>query len=218
MQLWFTCERRSLDCRCSYTSTVFHGTWPATLSPTSTKTCIRVKLPSQLLRCYPIAWYALLSATVLHGPFVMQSTGKNKVVLQRVEVAMHISLPLVKANRLFSRCSSGFTASLSVLLREISMASDDILFRANGICNELYFISSSSVNLINAGIDGEETVRALPSSSHFSCHSNSMLKDELDSGILNQIKGKHGRRDCLFLSLEAPLLCHDWQVCAPLPS
>lgn len=71
---------------------------------------------------------------------------------------MHISLPLVKSNKIFSRCSSGFTANLSVLLRETSMASDEVLFRANEVCNELYLISSSSVNLLNIGIDGEEKV------------------------------------------------------------
>lgn len=79
-------------------------------------------------------------------------------LLQRVEVAMHISLPLVKSNKLFSRCSSGFTANLSVLLREISMMSDEVIFRANEVCNELYLISSSSVNLMSLGPDGMEMV------------------------------------------------------------
>ena len=93
------------------------------------------------------------SPTGLSAPFNTRS-----VVVYRVEVAMHISLPLVKANRLFSHCSSGFTANLSVLLRETSMASDEVLFRANEVCNELYLISSSSVNLLTIGIDGQETV------------------------------------------------------------
>ena len=66
----------------------------------------------------------------------------------RVEVAMQMSLPLVKANKLFSSCSSGFTASLGSLLREVSMASDEVLFRANDVCNELFIVASSCVNIL----------------------------------------------------------------------
>lgn len=46
----------------------------------------------------------------------------------------------------------------SVLLREVSMTSDEVLFRFNEVCNDLYIISSSSVNLLSTEIDGEETV------------------------------------------------------------
>eukprot|EP00892_Ulva_mutabilis_P004253 jgi/Ulvmu1/219/UM001_0223.1 len=76
----------------------------------------------------------------------------------RVEVAMHMSLPLIKAHHLFHNCSSGFMAGLSVQMRETVMASDEFLFRANAVCDELFLISSSTVDILKSGPDGSEMV------------------------------------------------------------
>lgn len=77
----------------------------------------------------------------------------------RIEVAMHTSLPLVKQNEVFAHTSSGFTASIAVLMREMTVASDETLFRTNDVCNELYIIATSAVNVITRG-SGIEVVRA----------------------------------------------------------
>lgn len=76
----------------------------------------------------------------------------------RVEVAMQMSMPLLKGNRLFLNCSSGFTASLAVLLRETAFASDEYLFHTNDVCNELYLIASSTVNIL-CGVSDNEVVQ-----------------------------------------------------------
>lgn len=76
----------------------------------------------------------------------------------RVEVAMQMSLPLVKGNKLFSSCSPGFTASLGSMLREVTMASDEVLFRANDVCNELFIVASSCINMLTTDADGEDKV------------------------------------------------------------
>jgi hypothetical protein len=65
----------------------------------------------------------------------------------QVEIAMHISLPLLKANSLFAQCSSGFAASLAVLLHEHTMAADEVLFRNNDICSGMYLIASGHVHI-----------------------------------------------------------------------
>eukprot|EP00892_Ulva_mutabilis_P004198 jgi/Ulvmu1/214/UM001_0218.1 len=75
----------------------------------------------------------------------------------RIEVAMQMTLPLLKGNRLFNSCSAGFTASLSALLREMSFASDEYLFNTNDVCNDLYLVASSSVSILTKR-DGDETV------------------------------------------------------------
>jgi hypothetical protein len=77
----------------------------------------------------------------------------------RVDVAMHTSLPLLKRNELFTKCSSGFIASMAVVLRELTMAGDDILFRANDVCTDLYFVASNTVNLTVREASGQDTVR-----------------------------------------------------------
>jgi hypothetical protein len=77
----------------------------------------------------------------------------------RVEVAMQLSLPLLKANKLLSSCSTGFTANMSVLFREVSLASDEIIFRGNDICNDLYLIAISTVTLFLHTSDGGDKVR-----------------------------------------------------------
>jgi hypothetical protein len=77
----------------------------------------------------------------------------------RIEVAMHISLPLVKSSQLFRGCSASFAASLSVLMREITFAGDEILFRTNDVCRELYIIATSSVKILATALDGQDTVR-----------------------------------------------------------
>ena len=76
----------------------------------------------------------------------------------RVEVAVHIGLPLVKQSEVFSQCSSGFTAAVAVLMREVTVAADEIIFRANDVCNELYIIATGNVNIVNIGADGQDTV------------------------------------------------------------
>lgn len=95
----------------------------------------------------------------------------------RIEVAMHMSLPLLKANPLFLNCSAGFTASLSAMLRELMFASDEYIFQTNDVCNDLYMIASSTVTVLTKQIDGSEKVlrrkclfehpHALPE--HFQC-------------------------------------------------
>jgi potassium channel len=77
----------------------------------------------------------------------------------RVEVAMHMSLPLLKSNKLFSACSSGFKASLAVVLREMAMSGDDIVFSTNDVCNDLYIVASGVVNILATSQDNHETVR-----------------------------------------------------------
>jgi hypothetical protein len=77
----------------------------------------------------------------------------------RVEVAMHTSLPLVKQSEVFSSCSSGFTASIAVLMRETVVASDEIIFRTNDVCNELYLIASSTISIITRGSGVDLVVR-----------------------------------------------------------
>jgi hypothetical protein len=76
----------------------------------------------------------------------------------QVEVAMHISLPLLKSNPLFSGCSTGFTASLAVVLQEHTMAADEILFRSNDICSDLFLIASGNVAITTAVIGRQEPV------------------------------------------------------------
>jgi hypothetical protein len=76
----------------------------------------------------------------------------------RIEVTMHTSLPLVKQTEVFSTCSSGFTASIAVLMRETVMAGDETLFRTNDVCNELYLIASGNLSIITRG-QGVEVVR-----------------------------------------------------------
>jgi D-arabinose 5-phosphate isomerase GutQ len=75
-----------------------------------------------------------------------------------VEVAMHICLPLVKSNNVFGQCSSGFTASLSVLMREASYSGEEVIFRTNDVCSELYLIAKSTVKIM-VQKDGQQQVR-----------------------------------------------------------
>jgi hypothetical protein len=77
----------------------------------------------------------------------------------QVEVAMHVSLPLLKSNPLFSGCSSGFVASLAVVLKERTMAADELLFWSNDICAELYMIASGNVIITMPTLPHQEPVR-----------------------------------------------------------
>jgi hypothetical protein len=61
---------------------------------------------------------------------------------------MHICLPLVKNNNLFGQCSSGFTASLSVLMRETAFSDEETVFRTNDVCSELYLIAKNTVKIM----------------------------------------------------------------------
>lgn len=76
----------------------------------------------------------------------------------RVEVAMHISLPLVKDSAIFKVCSSGFITALSVLMQEVRYMADETIFRAKEACNDLFLVASQSVNLMSQCDDGSETV------------------------------------------------------------
>lgn len=73
----------------------------------------------------------------------------------QVEIAMLISLPLLRGNPLFTNCSSGFTTSLAVLLQEHKMSADEVLFRSNDVCAELYLIASGHV-LISTAVAGHQ--------------------------------------------------------------
>jgi hypothetical protein len=70
---------------------------------------------------------------------------------------MHISLPLVKANNVFGQCSSGFTASLSVLMREIAFTGDETIFHTNDVSTELYIIAKNTVKIMVTK-DGQQQV------------------------------------------------------------
>jgi hypothetical protein len=76
----------------------------------------------------------------------------------RVEVAMHISLPLVKSSDIFSTCSNGFSTALSVLMQEVTLSEDETVFRANEACNELYIVAKHSVNVLTRQADGTDVV------------------------------------------------------------
>lgn len=77
----------------------------------------------------------------------------------RVEVAMHISLPLVKESEVFRICSNGFVTALSVLMQEITFMVDETIFRAKEACNDLYLIATQGINLLTPQEDGSELVR-----------------------------------------------------------
>lgn len=70
---------------------------------------------------------------------------------------MHISLPLVKSNNVFGGCSSGFTASLSVLMREMAFTGDETIFHTNDVCSELFLIAKNTVKIMVVK-DGQQTV------------------------------------------------------------
>ena len=76
----------------------------------------------------------------------------------QVEVAMHISLPLIKSNNVFGGCSSGFTASLSVLMREMAFTGDETIFHTNDVSSELYLIAKNTVKIMVTK-DGQQLVR-----------------------------------------------------------
>lgn len=79
----------------------------------------------------------------------------------QVDVAMHISLPLLKGNYLFLRCSSAFTAAVAVLLKEATFAADEVLFRDSDVCSELYVVGAGHVNVYVRGAAEQENVRSL---------------------------------------------------------
>ena len=82
---------------------------------------------------------------------------------------MHISLPLIKSNNVFGGCSSGFTASLSVLMREVAFTGDETIFHTNDVSSELYLIAKNTVKIV-VQKDGAQSVRCVYSkrSTHFS--------------------------------------------------
>ena len=71
---------------------------------------------------------------------------------------MHISLPLIKSNNVFGGCSSGFTASLSVLMREMAFTGDETIFHTNDVSSELYLIAKNTVKIMVTK-DGQQLVR-----------------------------------------------------------
>jgi hypothetical protein len=66
-----------------------------------------------------------------------------------VEVAMHVSLPLIKSTEIFGACSPGFMASLSVLMREVTFTLDEVIFNSNDVCSNLHIIATNSIKIIN---------------------------------------------------------------------
>lgn len=117
----------------------------------------RNRLPRQLAFDVAGAFHDSMQANAYSAQQVNSLMSSNL----RVEVAMHMSLPLLKTSSLFHSCSSGFMAGLSVQMREAILASDELLFRANDVCDELYLISSSSIDIIKRAADGSDLVRAL---------------------------------------------------------
>lgn len=80
----------------------------------------------------------------------------------RVEVAMHISLPLVKDSAVFKVCTSGFVTAVSVLMHEVHYMADETIFRAKESCNDLFLVANQAINLMSQRKDGSETVRFPP--------------------------------------------------------
>lgn len=103
--------------------------------------------------------------------------------LQR-EVAMHVSLHLIKGCDVFSQCSIGYTASLAVIMRcascpctrayavyrlafcsqprhqcrEKVVPSDEVIFMVNSACTELFIIGSGIVHVSSAEEDEDSDV------------------------------------------------------------
>jgi CRP-like cAMP-binding protein len=73
---------------------------------------------------------------------------------------MHISLPLIKSTEVFGACSSGFTASLSVLMREVTFTTDEVIFRASDVCSNLHIIATNFIKILTVTHSGLEQVRA----------------------------------------------------------
>jgi hypothetical protein len=88
----------------------------------------------------------------------------------RVEVAMHISLPLVKSSEIFGACSSGFTTSLCVLMQEIALTGEETIFRAMEGCAELYIVATNNVNVFTKDPEGIDQVTCLLSGSAVERH------------------------------------------------
>ncbi|KAK9831937.1 hypothetical protein WJX81_001333 [Elliptochloris bilobata] len=65
----------------------------------------------------------------------------------QVEVAKHMSRGLLALVPIFAGCSSPFLDSLSVLLHEVSMPPDTLLFRSGDPANELYIVAGGAVDL-----------------------------------------------------------------------
>lgn len=81
---------------------------------------------------------------------------------------MHLSLPLLKTNYMFARCSSSFTAAIAVVLRETTLAADEVLFDENDLCTDLFLVASGHVNVVTGNksvatlsATGKDMVRAL---------------------------------------------------------
>lgn len=77
----------------------------------------------------------------------------------RVEVALHMTLPLLKGHPILFHSSQGFLAGMSALLRELVLQSDEYLFHANDVCDNLYLIASSTIDILTRGSNGNEMVR-----------------------------------------------------------
>ena len=66
----------------------------------------------------------------------------------QVEVAKHMSRELIGLVEIFDGCNSNFLDSISVLLHEVNIAPDNVLFRANEVSRELYIIASGMMQLL----------------------------------------------------------------------
>lgn len=69
-------------------------------------------------------------------------------VIMQVEVAKHMSRELIGLVEIFDGCNSNFLDSISVLLHEINIPPDNVLFRANEVSRELYIVASGMMQLL----------------------------------------------------------------------
>ena len=70
-------------------------------------------------------------------------------------------LPLLKGNGVFQSCSSGFLASVAIMLRETTFAADETLFCTNDVCSDLFIIASSTILVTAPAAEGQTGVRLL---------------------------------------------------------
>ena len=66
----------------------------------------------------------------------------------QVQVARHVSRPLLRGVALFQGCSEPFLDSLSVVLKETVFPPDTFLYHVNEVARELYIVSSGSVEIV----------------------------------------------------------------------
>ena len=59
-----------------------------------------------------------------------------------------MSRELIGLVEIFDGCNSNFLDSISVLLHEVNIAPDNVLFRANEVSRELYIVASGMMQLL----------------------------------------------------------------------